>query len=134
LRIIHNLIAPPGMKQAELCRVFSHPVALDQCRDFSGRIRVSGTPFYDTAGSVKHVIASKLRDAAGLPADMRLPCIGTILAVGIEDDKRNFTRFFLLRRKKRVLPRRIRRRLPSGLMNVPGALHRARAFTSAISV
>ena len=34
LRIVHNLIAPPGVKKADTRRAFSHPVALDQCRDF----------------------------------------------------------------------------------------------------
>ena len=32
LRIRHNLIALPGTKLGEVQRVFSHPVALEQCR------------------------------------------------------------------------------------------------------
>src|SRR6476660_740938 len=67
LRIVHNLIAPPGVRRAELRRAFSHPVALEQCRDFFARNpRIQPTPFYDTAGSVKHVIESRLLDAAGI--------------------------------------------------------------------
>ena len=67
LRIVHNLIAAPGVKRAEIRRAFSHPVALDQCRDFFRKNpAIAATPFYDTAGSVKHVIASGLRDAAGI--------------------------------------------------------------------
>src|SRR5437667_2961697 len=57
LRIVHNLIAAPGVKKADIRRAFSHPVALDQCRDFfSKNPRIQAMPFYDTAGSVKHVI------------------------------------------------------------------------------
>ncbi len=67
LRIVHNLIAPPGVKKADIRRAFSHPVALDQCRDFfRANPKIQAIPFYDTAGSVKHVIASGLRDAAGI--------------------------------------------------------------------
>ena len=67
LRIIHNLIAPRGVKKADLRRVFSHPVALDQCRDFfRANLKIQPNPFYDTAGSVKHVIAEKMNDAAGI--------------------------------------------------------------------
>jgi len=50
---------------------------------------------------------------------------GRILAAGIEDDKRNFTRFFLLRKKKRVLPGSNKTSIALGLKNIPGALHRA---------
>ena len=37
LRIVHNLIAAPGVKFGDLRRAYSHPVALDQCRDFFQR-------------------------------------------------------------------------------------------------
>jgi prephenate dehydratase len=127
LRIIHNLIAVPGVKKAELRKVFSHPVALDQCRDFFAKNPlIQATPFYDTAGSVKHVIESGMRDAAGIASrDAASVYKGRILAAGIEDDKRNFTRFFLLRRKKRVLPGANKTSIAFGLKNIPGALHKA---------
>ena len=44
-------------------------MALDQCRNFfSSHPGIQAVPFYDTAGSVRHVIAEKLRDAAGIAA------------------------------------------------------------------
>jgi prephenate dehydratase len=127
LRIVHNLIAPPGVKKTDICRAFSHPVALDQCRDFfRANPKIQATPFYDTAGSVKHVIASGLRDAAGIASRNAASVYkGRILAAGIEDDKRNFTRFFLLRKKRRILPRANKTSIAFGLKNVPGALHKA---------
>jgi len=127
LRISHNLIAAPGVKKSELRKVFSHPVALDQCRDFFAKNPlIQATPFYDTAGSVKHVIESRMRDAAGIASrDAASVYKGRILSTGIEDDKRNFTRFFLLRRKKRVLPRANKTSIAFGLKNIPGALHKA---------
>ena len=100
LRIVHNLIALPGVKRGDLRRAYSHPVALEQCRDFFTRNpKIQPTPFYDTAGSVKHVIESGLRDAAGIAGAQAAKAYnGHILAAGIEDDKRNFTRFFLIRK------------------------------------
>jgi prephenate dehydratase len=50
---------------------------------------------------------------------------GRILATGIEDDKRNFTRFFLVRKKGRILPRSNKTSIAFGLKNLPGALHKA---------
>jgi len=67
LRIVHNLIAARRVKQSDIRRVYSHPVALDQCRDFfRDHPQIVAMPFYDTAGSVKHVIAKDLRDAAAI--------------------------------------------------------------------
>jgi len=67
LRINHNLIAAPGVQLKHIRRVFSHPVALDQCRDFFRRHKnIHPEPFYDTAGSVKHVIENDLHDAAAI--------------------------------------------------------------------
>jgi prephenate dehydratase len=104
LRIVHNVIAPPGVRLSSLRRVLSHPVALDQCRDFFRRHpRIEAVPFYDTAGSVKHVIANQLKDAAGIASQHAArEYAGNILQAGIEDDKRNFTRFFLIRKLGRT--------------------------------
>jgi prephenate dehydratase len=100
LRIVHNLIVRPGVKMAMVRRVLSHPVALDQCRDFFRQHRqIEAVPFYDTAGSVKHVVANQLSDSAGIAGKQAArEYAGNILLPGIEDDKRNFTRFFLIRK------------------------------------
>jgi prephenate dehydratase len=127
LRIIHNLIAARGVKKSDIRRVFSHPVALDQCRDFfRANPKIQPNPFYDTAGSVKHVTENKLRDAAGIASRHAASVYkGRILAAGIEDDKRNFTRFFLLRRTRRILPGANKTSIAFGLKNIPGALYKA---------
>jgi len=100
LRIVHNLIAAPGVKISAVGKVLSHPVALDQCRDFfRHHRRIEPVPFYDTAGSVKHVVAQRLSDAAAIAGrHAAREYSGKILQAGIEDDKRNFTRFFLIRK------------------------------------
>lgn len=135
LRIVHNVIAAPGVKLSSLRRVLSHPVALDQCRDFfQSHPQIEPVPFYDTAGSVKHVIANHLKDAAGIAGKQAAREYGgRILQAGVEDDKSNFTRFFLIRkvsgtRKGSRLP------IPRGsnktsiafkVKNMPGALFKS---------
>jgi prephenate dehydratase len=100
LRIVHNVIAAPGVKLTSLKRVLSHPVALDQCREFFRQHpRIQAEPFYDTAGSVKHIMAEALQDTAGIAGQLAArEYSGKILQAGVEDDNRNFTRFFLIRK------------------------------------
>jgi prephenate dehydratase len=139
LRIVHNVIAAPGVKLASLRKVLSHPVALDQCRDFFRRHpRIEAVPFYDTAGSVKHVTANRVVDAAGIAGRQAArEYRGKILQAGIEDDKRNFTRFFLIRKGaggrgqmqggyQRLIPRGAdKTSIAFKVKNVPGALFKS---------
>jgi prephenate dehydratase len=100
LRIRHNLIAVPGVTMSDVKRVISHPVALSQCRRFlASHPEFEVMPFYDTAGSVKHVMAEGLRNVAGIAPELAaVQYGGEILAAGIEDNEQNFTRFHLVRR------------------------------------
>src|SRR6516164_9454707 len=125
LRIAHNLIAARGVRTRDLRRVFSHPVALEQCRNFFlEHRRIQPVPFYDTAGSVKHVLEKGMADAAAIAGRQSARVYkGKILAAGIEDDKRNFTRFFLIRRRRQVLSGANKTSLAFVVKNVPGALH-----------
>jgi prephenate dehydratase len=102
-------------------------VALDQCRDFFRKHpKIEATPFYDTAGSVKHVIESRLRDSAGIAGRHAAAVYkGRILAAGIEDDKRNFTRFFLIRKGRRVVPGANKTSIAFSVRNTPGVLFKA---------
>ena len=145
LRIVHNLIVAPGVKLSAVRRALSHPVALDQCRDFfRHHPHLEPVPFYDTAGSVKHVVAERLPDAAGIAGrHAAREYSGKILQAGIEDDKRNFTRFFLIRKLRSAVPpkkgsaapaSRYQRLIPQGanktsiafkLKNQPGALFKS---------
>jgi prephenate dehydratase len=127
LRIVHNVIAGPGVKFGDLRRVYSHPVALDQCRDFFRRYpKIEPVAFYDTAGSVKHVIVKQLSDSAGIAGRQAASVYGgTILKSGIEDDKRNFTRFFLIRKRRQVRPGANKTSLAFSVKNIPGALFKA---------
>lgn len=100
LRIAHQLILHPRARPAGVRRVISHPVALDQCRKFLRRHpRWAVEAVYDTAGAVKQVMERELLDTAAIAGVAAAEAYGgRVLARNIEDHKRNFTRFFLLRR------------------------------------
>ncbi len=103
IRIVHNLIVPPGVKRAQIRRVYSHPVALNQCRHFfEANPAFEKTTFYDTAGSVKMLMENGLTDAGAIASAAAAKIYGAkILQKSIEDDRENYTRFFLLKRPKR---------------------------------
>ena len=104
LRIRHNLIAIPGVAMDQVERVCSHPVALAQCRRFlAAHPLMEAVPFYDTAGSVKQLMADRDAKMAGIAsAQAAAHYGGEVLAAGIEDNPENYTRFFLVRRRSLV--------------------------------
>jgi prephenate dehydratase len=100
LRIHHNLIGISGATIGDIDRVFSHPVALAQCRRFlADHPRMEAFSFYDTAGSVKQLVELRDHHAGAIASAAAAECYGAqILESGIEDNPENYTRFFLVRR------------------------------------
>jgi len=140
VRIVHNLIAANSVKFSRIRRVFSHPVALNQClRFFAENPQIERVPFYDTAGSVKMIVEEKLEDAGAIASAIAAETYGArILHKSIEDDRQNFTRFFLLRRPQDLRKSSAGSRPPDRdtqwktslvftTRNIPGALFRALA-------
>ena len=132
IRISHQLITMPGVSLRDVRKVYSHPVALNQCKKFFDRHpNLMAEPFYDTAGSVKHLTERKLSEAAAIASSTAAETYGGhILRRDIEDIRQNFTRFFLLTKQ------RLRGVAASGdyktslvftTANSPGALFRALA-------
>jgi prephenate dehydratase len=132
VRIVHNLIAASGVRFADIRRIYSHPVALNQCLGFfSANPGIEPVPFYDTAGSVKMVMEQSLSDAGAIASAAAAQIYGAkILRKSIEDDRENYTRFFLLERPSRpgkmTRPEGVKHKtsVVFSVRNVPGALFR----------
>ena len=135
LRVRHNLIAAPGVALENIRQVLSHPVALSQCRRWlRAHPALTAVPFYDTAGSVKHLMESGLRDTAGIAPVLAAEQYGAhVLAAGIEDHPDNFTRFLTLK-KGPALPEAAANKLSVAFSveHRPGTLlHALESFRSA---
>jgi prephenate dehydratase len=126
LRIRHNLIAISGASAGEIDRVFSHPVALAQCRRFlAEHPRMESFAFYDTAGSVKQLVELRDRHAAAIASAAAADFYGAqILMANIEDNPENYTRFFLVRRTADAVldPESNKISLAFSVENRPGSL------------
>ena len=128
VRIVHNLIVRPGVSLRSVRKVYSHPVALQQCTRFlekHGRWEV--VPFYDTAGSVKMILEQGLTDSAAIASKAAAAVYkGRILAEDIGDDPENYTRFFLLGRRSQAKARSsgAKTSIVFATKSLPGALFR----------
>ena len=135
VRIVHHLMAPPGVPFSQIRRVFSHPVALNQCLDFfAANPQIERIPHYDTAGSAKMVMAQELADAGAIASAVAAEIYGArILRRSIESDRQNFTRFFLLRTPDYARTHPVKAAANAvwktsivfSTRNIPGALFRA---------
>jgi prephenate dehydratase len=132
VRIVHNLIAPPGVSFRGIRRVYSHPVALNQCLDFfASHPQFEKVPFYDTAGSVKMLMEERPEAAGAIASALAAEIYGgKVLRRAIEDDRHNYTRFFLLARPgSKIGPDHGAKEYKTSIVfttrNVPGSLFRA---------
>jgi len=132
IRISHQLIALPAVRFRDIRRVFSHPVAINQCRKFFDKFsHIEPVPFYDTAGSVKMLREKRPAGAAAIASESAAAIYGgRILKRNIEDDRQNFTRFFLLTKQAESSApagSRWKTSLVFSTRNIPGALFKAMA-------
>src|ERR1043165_8780446 len=128
LRIRPCLIAPPRVTPPEGRGVASPPVALAQCRRFFvTHPEVEAVPAYDTAGSVRDVMAGKVEADAAIASKLAAELYGAdVIAEGLEDHAENYTRFLVVAREPG--PRRgaaNKTSLMLSLGNTPGTLYRA---------
>jgi prephenate dehydratase len=97
LRVRHSLIALPDVKKEEIKKAISHPQALAQCAEYLRKNNIRPEQVYDTAGSVKMLKESGVRDTAAIASKRAAEIYGMqILEEGIEDNEKNFTRFLAI--------------------------------------
>lgn len=100
LRIRLNLMALPGTKIGQLREVYSHPVALMQCREFfKAWPQIEVIEAVDTALSAREVMEKQDPTRGAIASSAAAKLYGLeILAPGIETNKLNHTRFLVLER------------------------------------
>jgi prephenate dehydratase len=127
LRIRHCLIASPDTDTRDIARVASHPVALAQCRRFFlEHPSLVAVPAYDTAGSVRDLMAGKGVADAAIASALAAELYGAaVLAEGLEDHAENYTRFLVIAREAAPAATATKVSLMFTLTNAPGVLHRA---------
>jgi chorismate mutase/prephenate dehydratase len=123
LRISHCLIAPAGTGLDAIKKVYSHPQALGQCRNFLRQLKCEVIPASDTAGSVRMIKEEGLSDSAAVASERSAELYGLkIIAREIEDNPHNFTRFFILSKEDSPPTGDDKTSIVFSLKHKPGAL------------
>jgi prephenate dehydratase len=126
-RIEQCAIGVPGARLDMLGQLCSHPVALEQCRSFFAQHpAIAAVAADDTAGSVRAIMERADTRAGAIGGALAAARYGAvILQRSIQDDKNNFTRFFVI--SSTSGPRRDLGRMCLALQlpHEPGSLHKA---------
>ena len=106
LRIMHNLIVYPGVKLDEVAEVWSHPMAIKQCKEFlDSQPQISQREVDDTAGVVDEIMQHELKNIAAIAGSRAAEIYsGEIIQAGIETDPHNYTRFLIVSKDKNAKP------------------------------
>ncbi|MBT8237364.1 MAG: prephenate dehydratase [Croceitalea sp.] len=107
LNIHHNLMVLPGQRIEAIEEVRTHPMALLQCKEFLkqyGRIKL--VEDVDTAETAKQIQEKKLKNVAAIAPQMAAKLYGLeIIAAEIQTIKNNATRFIILKKQNKELPK-----------------------------
>ncbi|CDF35420.1 unnamed protein product [Chondrus crispus] len=127
-RVRHCLLALPGTLLRHVKVVRSHPMALAQCQGYLDKVALVSEVAHDTAGAARIIRKGQIAHSAAIASKRAAEIYNlNILAEGIEDDKKNFTRFLVLSKEKTPyvphLPSKTS--LVFSLINQPGILCRA---------
>ena len=105
LPIPHCLVAPKGVKIADIRQVYSHEQALSQCRGYLNERGLEATKFGDTAAAAQWVARQGAGDRAAICPALAAEIYDlNILDHNINDRPGNTTRFLILARSPRTPP------------------------------
>jgi len=101
LSIHHNLMALPGQTLTDLKEVYSHPMALLQCKDFfKAYLHIRLVEAEDTADEARRIAENAISGIAAIASEQAAALYGlSILAPSIQTIKNNITRFVIVQKK-----------------------------------
>ncbi|MFP4023532.1 MAG: prephenate dehydratase [Thiohalospira sp.] len=101
LSIHQNLIALPGTKIEDIKQVFSHYMAINQCRSFFQKYpQIKLVESEDTALSIRTIADKKLKNIAAIGSKLAAGYYRMdIISPNIETHQKNYTRFLILDKK-----------------------------------
>jgi prephenate dehydratase len=120
-----------GLRDATLdgiTSVYSQAPALAQCRGLLRKTKLVAHPWYDTAGSAKHIAELGDKTAAAIASTLAGEIYGLkVLKADVEDEHHNATRFLIMSRDAERAPNqgKVVTSLIFQVKNMPAALYKA---------
>ncbi len=122
--IDHCLLTLPNAELSDIHTVFSHPQALHQCSDFfKANRQLSPREFSNTAAAAQYVSEQSDSSLAAIGSSACADKYGlAIHSQGIQNRKKNFTRFLVIGRENICTPECSRMSMVFRLNHRPGSL------------
>ncbi len=104
LRVCQNLVALPGQTIDDLHEVYSHPMAILQCKPFFDKYpNIKLLDGRDTASCIRHISVNGLKGVGAIGSRFAAEKFDlSILSESIETNKKNYTRFLILTDKEHL--------------------------------
>lgn len=127
-QVKHNLIVSPKTDLKDVKTVLSHPQALAQCR-FYIEEHLPNAELKEVSSTANAVqMLSKLSNAVAIGTELAAEIYGMkIAARGVQDNPRNYTRFFILSKTDSPKTGHDKTSIIFSVKHIPGALHKAMA-------
>jgi prephenate dehydratase len=125
LKVVHNLIAFPGIAIKDITEVYSHPSAMSESHLFlEQHPQMKRVETDDTAGSVRMIKDKGLRHAAAVAPSLTGELYNMhVVSRDIGTNKNNYTRFLIIARESTPLPEKAdKTSMVIRAKNIPGSL------------
>jgi prephenate dehydratase len=124
MRVQHTLMAAPGAKLADLKRVRSTLLSLQQCDKFINQHNLETLPSSDTAGAARDLATHPEPDLGVIASKLAAQIYHLdILQEEVEDAAFNYTRFFVLGSQDPPRAQRSKTSLIFSARHLPGSLY-----------
>ena len=135
LTINHCLLGTQGATLADITKVYSHPQALYQCKNFLNANKIEAVADTNTAVACERVLelGDKTVGAVGDESNAQKNGL-QVLKRGVQNAEHNYTRFIVISKQMTVLPQADRLSLMVSLKHKPGALFQLLSILSSFKV